>query len=367
VNILFLGSSSGTSNQRKEALVRLGHQVVHLDLHALLPAGRAIHMWEWHAGSLGLAEIVRRRAIRTLNQLTSSHSPFDVAWVEQGNLIGAPFVKDLKARIPRVLCYTIDDPFGGRDRMRWHQFFRALPGYDLLVVVRPSNLPEAYAQGARKVLRVFMSADEIAHAPRQLTADERRHWQSEVAFIGTAFPERGPFLVELVRLGVPLTIYGNRYQRLPEWPTLRPHWRPIDTASIEDYANAISAAKVSLGLLSKGNRDEHTTRSMEIPSLGGLLCAERTPEHLALYKEDREAVFWSTPQECASKCLDLLNDAPRREAIATAGRQRYLSNPWRNMEVVQTILNAATSPSVSSNAVLASEQAPPIPGASTVH
>ena len=367
VKILYLGGSSGTSHQRKEALVRLGHQVVRVDPHSLLPSSRAIHMWEWHAGSVGLAEIVRRRALRTLDQLTSIYGAFDVAWVEQGNLISDRFVKDLKIRIPRVLCYTIDDPFGGRDPRRWRQFFRALPEYDLLVVVRACNLREAYERGARNVLRVFMSADEIAHAPRQLTDDERRQWQSEVVFVGTAFPERGPFLADLVRLGVPLTIYGNRYQRLPQWPALRPHWRPANTGSDTDYAKAISAAKVCLGLLSKGNRDEHTTRSMEIPSLGGLLCAERTPEHLALYEEDREAVFWSTSEECASKCLDLLSDAKRREAIATAGRQRYLRNPWRNMAVMETILNAATSSSVPCDPVLAPEQVPPTPGASTVH
>jgi spore maturation protein CgeB len=367
LNILYLGRNAGTSKQRKEALVRLGHQVVCLDPYALLPSIRGIHLWEWHAGSLGLAELVRLRALRILDKMSSSPHSFDVAWIDHGNLISRRFVKDLKVRIPRLLCYTIDDPFGDRDRMRWHQFFRALPGYDLLAVVRPDNVPEAYSHGARRVLRVFMSADEIAHAPRRLTDDERRQWQSEVAFIGTAFPERGPFLAELVRLGVPLTIYGNRYQRLSEWPALRTCWRPINTESVEDYANAVSAAKVCLGLLSKGNRDQHTTRSMEIPSLGRLLCAERTPEHLALYQEDREAVFWSTPQECASRCLDLLNDAARREAIATAGRQRYLSNPWRNMAVVESILNAVTSSSTPSDGAIASEHLPPIPRASTVH
>ena len=241
-----------------------------------------------------------------------------------------------------MLCYTIDDPFGGRDKMRWRQFFNALPNYDLLVVVRACNIQEAYNHGARKVLRVFMSADEVAHAPRQLTDEELHKWRSEVVFVGTAFPERGPFLADLIRLGVPLTLYGNRYERLPQWPLLRPYWRAADTGSTDGYARAISAAKLCLGLLSKGNRDQHTTRSMEIPSLGGLLCAERTPEHLTLYEEDREAVFWETPEECAMKCMRLLSDAPRREAIAVAGRQRYLQNPWRNMAVVESVLNAAS-------------------------
>ncbi len=345
MKILHLGPNSGTSGQRKDTLIRLGHQVVNIDPHKLLPWNRAVSLWQWRTGSLGLAEIVRFRLLRALGQMGFSSSAFDLAWIEQGSLVSPKLVRDLKVRIPRVLCYSIDDPFGGRDRTRWRQFFHSLPSYDLLVVVRACNVQEAYDHGARRVLRVFMSADEVAHAPYQLTADERRQWQSEVVFVGTAFPERGPFLAKLIRLGVPLTLYGNRYSRLPQWPVLQPYWRPLNVGSADDYAKAISGAGVCLGLLSKGNRDQHTTRSMEIPSLGGLLCAERTPEHLALYEEDREAVFWDTPEECSTKCIALLADAPRREAIAAAGRQRYLRNPWRNMAVVEAILNAAISPS----------------------
>ena len=345
MKILHLGPNSGTSGQRKDTLIRLGHQVVNIDPCKLLPWNRAVSLWQWRTGSLGLVEIVRFRLLRALSQMGLGSPAFDLAWVEQGSLVSPKLVRDMKARIPRVLCYSIDDPFGGRDRMRWRQFFHALPCYDLLVVVRACNVQEAFDHGAKKVLRVFMSADEVAHAPRQLTAAERCQWQSEVLFVGTAFPERGPFLAELVRLGVPLTLYGNRYERLPQWPILRPYWRSIAADNAADYARAISAAKVCLGLLSKGNRDQHTTRSMEIPSLGGILCAERTPEHLALYQEDCEAVFWDTPQECAAKCIALLADAPRREAIAAAGRRRYLRNPWRNGAVVEAILNAAVSPS----------------------
>lgn len=340
MKILYLGRDSGTSRHRKHALVRLGHAVTSLDPQAMVPSNRITSLWEWRAGAIGLSGIIRRRLLRALDGPSIAARDFDLAWVDHGSLVDARLVQELKARARSVLCYTIDDPFGDREPSRWRQFFPALSHYDLLVVVRACNVREAYDRGARRVMRVYMAADEAAHAPRQLTDEDRRHWQSEVVFVGTAFPERGPFLAELVRLGVPLTLFGKRYQRLPQWPILRPFWRPDDTDSADDYARAVSAAKVCLGLLSKGNRDQHTTRSMEIPSMGGLLCAERTPEHLALYQEDREAVFWSTPQECASKCLALLADPPRRRAVAAAGRQRYLSGPGRNMAVAQSILDA---------------------------
>ena len=78
LKILYLGQNSGTSKQRKDALVRLGHQVVHLDPYALLPWNRAISLWQWRTGSLGLAEVLRRRVLRSLGETGSDLPP--LAW-----------------------------------------------------------------------------------------------------------------------------------------------------------------------------------------------------------------------------------------------------------------------------------------------
>ena len=120
---------------------------------------------------------------------------------------------------------------------------------------------------------------------------------------------------EVVRRGVPLSIFGPVWRKAREWPLLQPHYR-AEYLDGDSYAYAVQCAKVSLGMLSKGNRDLHTTRSMEIPALGGLLCAERTEEHLALYRDGEEAMFWSDSAECARACQALLADEPRRQRIA---------------------------------------------------
>jgi hypothetical protein len=146
----------------------------------------------------------------------------------------------------------------------------------------------------------------------------------------------------LVELGVPLSIYGDRWQKAPEWPVLRSVWRGGGLYG-DNYARAIQGAKVSLGLLSKGNRDLTTTRSFEIPYLGGVLCAERTTEHTELYRENEEAVFWSAPEECAAKCLQLLQDEPRRKRLSQNGRLRCLKNKTTNESVLARILYEAST------------------------
>ncbi len=203
--------------------------------------------------------------------------------------------------------------------------------------MRAENVTEAYTAGARKVLRVYMSADEVAHAPLPLTPEDNAQWASEVSFIGTWLPERGPLLAKLLAHGVPLKVYGDRWRKAKEWPILNRAWAGPGLQG-KDYVKGIQYAKVCLGLLSKGTRDLYTTRSVEIPYIGSVLCAERTFEHEAMYEEGKEAVFWSTTEECAEKIFWLLNNRGARLRIAKDGRERCIKNGMLNEVVMQVIL-----------------------------
>jgi hypothetical protein len=336
LSILYLGVESGTSRHRAQALRRLGHDVCVVDPDGLLPNRRVIGYWMHRAGGDFLAGLARRRVLNAIGS-----REFDLALVNGGMLVDAALVTALKQRCGMVLNYNNDDPFGRRDGAKWRLYLEALPIYDQAIVVRECNVREALAAGARDVLRVYMSADEVAHAPRPLTREDRDRWGSRVVFIGTWMPERGPFLARLIDCGVPLAIFGDRWHKAGEWPLLRTHWRGPGLIADDDYAKAVQCAGVCLGLLSKGNRDQSTTRSFEIPHLRGVLCAERTPEHLALYRENVEAVFWSGPEECAEKCRELLGDEAWRERLAGNGHARCGENRTLNESMLRNALAKA--------------------------
>ena len=290
--------------------------------------------WIHRTGALGLGRFIRSRILEAIGS-----KEFDLVWVNAGDLICPEIVRDLKQQARFVINYNSDDPYGPRDGNKWRQYLRSVPFYDLVAVVRDCNIAEAFKAGARDVMRVHRSSDEIAHAPRKLSSSDLAKWGSEVAFIGTWMPERGPFLARLAERGVPLTIWGNRWPKAKEWPILRPYWRGPGLYECYDYAIAVQCAKVCIGLLSKENRDLCTRRSFEIPQLGGVFCAERTSEHLALYAEDVEAVFWNDPDECAEKCKRLLNDETWRNQVAQKGRLRAIQNGTRNETVMNQIIS----------------------------
>lgn len=332
LNILYLGLNSGTSRDRANAYRRLGHTVTHIDLRALLPSSNVIDQITWHVGDDWLAILVRRALAPKLTSKT-----FDLCHVDSGEWVTTKTIDLLKKHCRAVINYNIDDPTGNRDFKRFRSYRKSLHAYDLVAVVRSENILEAKALGAKRVVRVFRSSDELTHRRRQVAAEESKDWRTDVLFVGTWMPERGPFLVSLLRAGVPLSIRGSRWSKAPEWEHLRPHWLGGHVEG-DDYALAIQSAKVNLGLLSHENRDRHTTRSVEIPAIGGLLCAQRTDEHAEMYEEGAEALFWSDVAECSAKCKWALEHPIEAQRIALSGHQRHTRNGYTNERVCETLI-----------------------------
>ena len=334
LSVLYLGPQCGTSLHRREAFKRLGHRVHTIDPRELLPASPWVDRFEWHLSPSLLGSVVRHRLREALGT-----QRYDLAFVDSGSLVTAATVRDLSKRCNRVVNFNHDDPYGRRDYTRFSAYRAAVPDYDLVIVVRYENIAEAKLMGARKVMFHPRVADEVAHAPRELTPDIRSRWQSDVAFIGTWMPERGPFLMQLIRRGLNVSIFGQGWDKAAEWSQLR-RYHAADYLDGDDYAYAVQCARISLGMLSKGNRDLHTTRTMEIPSLGGLLCAQRTGEHQAFYRDGDEAVFWSNADECAKLCRGLLENETRRLAIAANGRRRFLDNGFTSENLIRKMIGA---------------------------
>jgi len=339
LDILYLGRKNGTSLHRANALRRLGYRIEHIDLGELMPNTPWVDRITWKLGGQWFTPWIMRGLDARLQG-----KRFDLCYVDSGEWVTPRIIKLLREHAPRIVNYNIDDPTGERDRARFIAYRRSLPFYDLCIVMRSQNVEEARRLGARQVVRVYRSADEVAHAPRPLTEQDRARFGAEVLFIGTWFPERGTFVLALIKRGVPMAICGSNWHKAPEWPSLRAHWRAGELHG-DDYAKAIECAKVNLGLLSKANRDLHTTRSLEIPALGSLLCAERTSEHTTMYEEGKEALFWRDADECAAMCQLALQDEQLRNSIAAAGRARVMANGHYNEKIMQSIIDLALAQS----------------------
>ena len=342
MKILFLGTRDpySSSRHRANALERIGHQVILEDPYETL-SGQLTNRWlakfHYHTGyyflQLSLAAWIERVAGKL--------DGIDCVWVEGGELFGSSILRILRRMKKPIILFKLDDPTGGRDGRRIASLKSALNQYDLVTAVRDESAIELSKYGCRKVLRIWRMYDEVVHSSEGLTESDISPYLSDVCFIGTwmRHEDRAKFFLAVAACGVNISIWGGRWQKSPYWSQIQPYWRG-DALGGKDYVAAINGAKICLGLLSKGNRDLHTQRSMEITFAGGLFCAERTAEHLQLYKEDEEAVFWVDAKECAEKCLDLLANPKKRERIRQAGMQRVREKKLGNEDACRQILSA---------------------------
>ena len=340
--ILYLGASEvgSTSRHRCNALRRLGHHVVIADPYVAAGAhlqNRLLSAIHFRTGYYFLNGSLKSWI---LNRVRPSPE-FDIAWVDGGELLDAESIRLLRCAGLSTVLYNHDDPTGKRDGRRFTTLLQALPFYDLCTVVRQENIQEYKAAGAKSVMHIWRSYDEVAHAPYEDITDIPISFRSEVAFIGTWMRGEGrdAFLLELLRRRIPVSIWGERWGKSPLWKQFKDSYRG-HTLSGRDYVAAIQGAKVCLGMLSKGNRDLHTTRTMEIPYAGGVLCAERTKEHLDLYKDGVEAVFWGDIDECADQCRRLLDDFKWRESVRRAGMARVRAAHLGHEDICQLIVDA---------------------------
>jgi hypothetical protein len=343
MRILYLGEDfrHSTSFHRAAALRRLGHEVTVVNPHKPIPQHWSIRAFNARTGYRLFIPMVHAYLKKRVHQSDGLRGKkHDLAWVDGGAEIAPGFYDWLKKNgTGRIINYNVDDPFGNRDRRKWDLYRRSVKKHDLTVVVREENIDEARHWGARSVLRVFRSYDPIEHQPEAVAPADEKTWGSAVAFVGTWMPERGSFLAELIRSGVPLTIWGDGWSRAQEYSVLRPCVRG-NAVYGRDYVKAVQFSKVAIGLLSVGNRDLHTTRSAEIPFIGStVFCAQKTRDHEIMFADGINAVLWSSAAECARKCLELLTDKAKADAIAAAGRARIQEMGLSNDAILQQVLS----------------------------
>jgi hypothetical protein len=250
-------------------------------------------------------------------------------------------LRTLRRRGIVTVDYVNDNPFGPRRDPGWRLFRTAIPEYSLHAVPRSSSVADFRERGAREVMEIRFSYEPTVHypAPPGWSDTERNR---NVSFIGTPYDERAGFLTRLWRAGVPVDISGSR-----------PHWQAALGADAfaatfrtgelmgDAYREAIWRSRINLAFVTHSNCDQVAHKAFEITACGGFLLAERTPEHLACFREDEEAVFFSDFEECRARIARYLNDEPARAAIAAAGQRRACTSGYDNDSVLRRLLHRA--------------------------
>ncbi|MBV5323131.1 MAG: glycosyltransferase [Ilumatobacteraceae bacterium] len=342
MHIVFHGNAyyGSTSVQRAQAFRQLGHTVTFVPKDG--GCKRETNFYRRVRFHLGYPCEVSDENIRLLRAVTETVP--DVVWIEKSLTIRQETLKLVKKLMPpesRLVCFSPDDMMNPANQSAYWR--GGIPQYDVHVTTKTQNLVEFTQLGARCVVFMSKSFDPETHRPLELSVQDRQKYGSEVAFPGTYEAERGGSIAFLASQGIPVKVWGSGWSKLVScYPSLRIECEAVFS---EEYAKAINAAKIGLGFLRKANRDRQTARSVEIPACGAFMLAERTEEHQALFREDVEAVYFSSNEELVDKVRYYLANDGERMGIAQAGRQRCLKSGYSHASRLQAVLKACYSTS----------------------
>lgn len=191
--------------------------------------------------------------------------------------------------------------------------------YDALFFQNRHNADEAKKNINIESIYLPSAVDTEIHYPVKVYNGPN----SDIAFIGTYIrgEKREVWLEKLCQLGYNLKIYGSRWEKCKN--------RCLKNRKIingpkygRDFSEVVNSTKIVINFLREHNNDEQNSRTYELPACGGFMLHERTEEVLKLFKEGKEAEFFSNFRELRDKIDYYLKQEEERIAIAKSGLEK---------------------------------------------
>lgn len=305
-----------------KALRRAGWSVFVLDEREFIP----LH---WRAPAMRmLGRAVRRFAVREFNrELVRQAKTFrpELLLVFKGMFVSAQALHALRGLGIRTHCFYPDVSF----RVHGPYLPRALPIYDWIFTTKSFGLADLREQlGATRASVILHAFDPDVHRIVELTPEDLARYACDLSFIGTWSPKKEGVLTEVLRRRptLALRIWGAQWAPVARRNAVLRDAISGNTVEGEEYARAIRASAINLGILSEArigasSGDQITSRTFHIPAAGGFMLHERTNELLRVFDEPNEVLAYADIDELMARIDQALGDEPMRRRVAARGHE----------------------------------------------
>jgi spore maturation protein CgeB len=356
MKILYLGqiAPGQTALMRMRALERLGH-AVH-GVSTIEPWNRAPWIKRQVQKRTRCGSIVDEINSRILSAVREFKP--EMVWADKQEFLRVDTVEALR-QVGAFLVHFTPDPYFTLKWKRTPTMDEAMRHFDVLIYCKSYEKKDYEALGKPAIYMPLGYCDEN-HRP--LSSDDAQ-WSCDVGFLGGWEPRRERMLHAVARSSAKLKFRGaywdflrdgkwtlRRYIILSELSAgerVRIHRDELLARAHEggevygdDYARALTGAKIGLGFLRKVCPDQHTTRSFEIPACGSMLLADRTEEHENLFEEGKEAEFFASGEELLDKVRFYCSNDTARKRVADGGYLRCISSRYAYVHRVSAALEA---------------------------
>lgn len=262
--------------------------------------------------------------------------------IDKGLTIKRQTLIKLKSRYKslKVISYSPDDMMNIHNQSR--QYLNCISHYDIHYTTKSYNVKELSSLGAKKVEYVNNAFSEIFHTQINL---DGFYYKYDISFIGSYEEERLHSLEKIIEKFVDYKIFiaGN-------WKS--EHYEFFKNSGLDfykgelvfpTYNQVVSQSKINLCFLRKVNRDLQTTRSIEIPAMGGFMLAEYSSEHESLFESNVEASYFESDDQLIEKIDYYLKNEEIRETIKKRGYKKCLNADYSNRNLMSSMIKSINS------------------------
>lgn len=255
-----------------------------------------------------LRPITDQQKNRELIQFVKQTKP-TIVLVVKGSILFPETIQQLSLEVPLVVNYNPDHPF----------IFAQPQSKDAKNIRNSVGHYHLYVHYAKSVVKDLnenhdVNAVCVPFGYDHEKAAELNGYQTldpSMIFAGAWDKEREQFLSDLSKV-TPIKIYGSR-----DWKSKVSSRSPLKEAYqskmlIDD--EYVTVSRKSFGMLNilRGHNlaeNSHNMRTFEVTGYGGAMFAQRTDEHEQFFEDDKEAVFFDSPEELHEK-ISFYNQKP---------------------------------------------------------
>lgn len=262
MNILFIGAKSGNSYLAYKTLKLINKKVDLINTDEIL-TNLEKKIYYFLYPQLYIKKINKFYQIKIIKK-------YDKVFFYNCEYITEKIIDFFKKNKIKTIFYCADNPFLKRDKKRWNLVKEIINKFDLVIFQQKNR---------EKYIKQYKIKNFVTILPPYF---KKNHYKKskksikDIVFVGTWFKERGIFFYKLLKLGLKVDIYGNRWDKDKHYYKYLKKNINLKFYKAHQVRDIINNYKIALALYSKENDDDISNRSIEIPASGGLICSENS-------------------------------------------------------------------------------------------
>lgn len=323
--------NSGTRYPLKEAFEHLGHKVDMFD-------------WQYYLASHTKPKIINKirdkffiSHIKDINhdlQFVIKKGNYDMLLVVMGKYLFPETIELATSKIKYVVNWNTDDPLNKINTSKW--LLKALPLYDAHFTPR-IHISDKYKEHGVKNIFELDWYYRYGIKPYKKIPSEFKY---DCNFIASWSPRRYKYIKNIIEKNANIDVFGWGWNKKnKELPSNKLH----ASIGILEMMDIYNNSKISINLLTMENQDTTNLRNYEVSYAHGFQLCEKSDKLATMFKEDKEIVFFSSPEELADKYMYYLKNNDERNKIADNCYLKIINGRNSLIDRVEQIINQTVS------------------------